>query len=214
MQLHSLLSIAALTLAAGGAQAQASTGSLVGWTTRGDVVSQAGAITVTTAFRDGAADQAGNLSGTSAVMYNVLANSAGVGFTALDINGEEATEGSLVKQSFSVLAGQQLSFSWSFSTLEDLFSDHAFAVVNGQVFTLATSLLPGSTSNLFQVTAASSGTLTLSLGVVDTGDFNGVSSLSISGLQVTAVPEPGSYALLLAGLVLVGAAARRKLGRG
>lgn len=210
MKLQSLLGVATLTLAAGTAQAQASTGSLVGWTTRGDAISAGGAITVTTAFLDGAADQAGNLSGHSAVMYNVLTTSAGVGFTALDLGDQEATEGSLVKQSFNVLAGQTVSFHWQFSTVEADFLDHAFAVVNGQVFTLATTLAPGAANNLFSYTPTSSGTLKLAIGVVDTGDFNGVSSLSISGLQVSAVPEPGSYALLLAGLGLVGAVARRR----
>lgn len=40
------------------------------------------------------------------------------------------------------------------------------------------------------------------------GQYNG----TLSGLTVSAVPEPGSYALMLAGLALVGSIARRRLG--
>jgi Domain of unknown function (DUF4394)/PEP-CTERM motif len=41
------------------------------------------------------------------------------------------------------------------------------------------------------------------------GEFNG----TLSGLTVSAVPEPGTYALLLAGLGLVGFSAKRRLGQ-
>ena len=41
------------------------------------------------------------------------------------------------------------------------------------------------------------------------GEFNG----TLSGLTVSAVPEPGTYALMLAGLALVGFSAKRRLGR-
>lgn len=41
------------------------------------------------------------------------------------------------------------------------------------------------------------------------GEFNG----TLSGLTVSAVPEPGTWALLLAGVGLVGCSARRRLGR-
>ncbi|MBC8055066.1 MAG: PEP-CTERM sorting domain-containing protein, partial [Rhizobiales bacterium] len=141
--------IATLALAAllsGNAHAQATTGSLTGWEAFGDVVSAGGAITLTTAFLDGDADQAGNLSGTSAidVLFGDLAGKAGVDITALDIGDQFAVEGSLVKQSFNAAAGQTLSFDWSFATLEATYLDHAFVVVDGTVFTLATTAQPGS----------------------------------------------------------------------
>lgn len=41
------------------------------------------------------------------------------------------------------------------------------------------------------------------------GEFNG----TLSGLTISAVPEPGTYALMLAGLGLVGFSAKRRLGR-
>ena len=198
-----------LCLASGGAFAQ-TTSSLAGWDVVGDVVAQSGAITLTTAYLDGAGDQAGNLSGSSAADFFVLTGATGLPFTALDLGGEEATEGSLVQASFNLLAGQTLSFRWQFGGVETDFLDHAFVVVNDTLFTLATTAAPGGADNLFSFTSSSGGTVALSLGVVDTGDFNGVSTLGISALQVSAVPEPATVAMLLAGLGLVGAAARRR----
>lgn len=205
------LAAAALALLAGGAQAQATTGSLTGWTVLGDVIAQAGAIKLTTAFLDGFTDQPLNLSGTSAAYISAVETVAGVPPLALDLpEPEYGQEGSVVAQSFAVAAGSTLTFSWSFSTVEDLFQDRAFAVVNGQIFTLATRSAPGLATQTFSYTFASAGVATLALGVIDTGDVLGVSTLSVSNLAVTAVPEPATLALLLAGLGLVGVAARRR----
>jgi len=193
------------------AQAQPSTGSLDGWTVLGDAVAQSGAITLTTAFLDGFSDEASNLSGQSAADVNLLEPAAGVAPYALDLNDADfATEGSLVTQSFAVAAGDTLSFDWAFGGVEDFYQDHAFVVINGAVTTLATRSEPGSALNGFSLSFAGAGTVQLALGLVDTGDFLGVSTLSISNLQITPIPEPASLMLLLAGLGTVGAAARRR----
>jgi hypothetical protein len=209
---HRFAATAALALLAGGAQAQVGTGSLAGWTVLGDVVAQAGSLVLTTAYAEtGDADQPFNLSGNSAVDIPVIEAAAGLPAYALDLpEPEYAREGSLVRQSFAVAAGDVLRFSFSFSTLEDLFQDHAFVVLNGQVFTLATRSYPGLPNAVFEYTFASAGTATLSIGVVDTGDYYGVSTLAIGDLGVTAVPEPATWALWLGGLALLGAAARRR----
>jgi hypothetical protein len=213
--LHTTLRAATLALLAAGAtasaHAQASTGSLVGWNAHGDAIAQAGAITLTTAYLDGFTDQPYNLSGQSAEDIGVIEAAAGLPAYALDLGDTEyGTEGSLVGQSFAVSAGQTLSFTWSFSTHEDLFLDHAFVVVDGQLFTLATRAQPGLASQTFSYSFGHGGMATLALGVIDTGDYLGVSSLTVGNLQISAVPEPAAAVLLLAGLGLVGAAARRR----
>ena len=206
----SLLAAAALAaFACGNAQAQSTTASLAGWTVTGDAVSTGGKISVTTAYFD----EAGNLSGNSAADATVVAPAAGVDITALDIGGEFAYEGSLVSQSFTALAGQTLSFDWSFTTLEDLYLDNAFVVINGALVNLATTAAPGLASQSWSYTFGSSGVVNLAFGVVDTGDYTGTSELTVGNLQlstVTAVPEPATHALLLAGLGAVGAVAARR----
>ncbi len=201
---------ASLLLAAGSACAQAGTASLAGWQATGDVVAQGGAITLTTAYLDGAGDQPFNLSGTSAVDYSALAAAAGLPVQALDVGGQFVFEGSLVSQSFSVAAGQQLRFDWAFSSRETDFLDHAFVVLDGRLHTLATTAQPGAATQGFSAGFAQAGTVTLAFGVADTEDVLGVSSLTITNLAVSAVPEPATSALLLAGLGLLATAARRR----
>lgn len=207
-----LIAAATLALLAGGASAQADTGSLSGWTVLGDVVAQAGALVLTTAYAEpGDPDQPFNLSGTSAADIALVEAAGGLPAFALDLpEPEYGREGSLVTQSFAVAAGDTLRYSFTFSTLEDAFEDHAFMVLNGQVMTLATRSFPGLPQATHEYTFAGAGVATLSFGVVDTGDVLGVSTLSISGLSVTAVPEPATLALWLAGLGLLGATARRR----
>ncbi len=208
---HQLAAAAALALLASAAHAQANTTSLTGWTVLGDVIAQTDAITLTTAYLDGFTDQPLNLSGTSAAYIADVETAAGVPPLALDLpEPEYGREGSVIAQSFAVAAGSTLSFSWSFSTVEDLFQDRAFAVVDGQIFTLATRSVPGLATQSFSYTFANAGVATLALGVIDTGDVLGVSTLSVSNLAVTAVPEPTTLAMLLAGLGLVAVGARRR----
>jgi len=199
----------------GNAFAQAGTGSLTNWSVFGDAVSQGGAITLTTARLDGGEDQASNLSTHAAVDISVLESAAGVAPYGLDLSPDDyGFEGSLVGQSFAAAAGDTLSFDWSFSTLEAFFEDRAFVVINGEVITLATLSAPGAASQTFSYTVGATNTLSLSFGVIDTVDYLGVSSLSISNLQLTPatapIPEPGTYALLLGGLGVLGFVARRR----
>ncbi len=205
-----------LTLACGSAAGQASTNSLTGWNSFGDVISQSDAITLTTAFLDGSADQASNVSGQSAIDIATIESAAGVAPYALDLSAIEAgTEGSLVSQSFAAAAGQTLRFDWSFASLDSFALDHAFVVLNGEVFTLATSAAPGAASQSFSRLIASSGIVKLAFGVIDTRDVDGVSSLRVSRLaltgEVTAVPEPTTWLLLAAGLGVVAWNTRRRV---
>jgi hypothetical protein len=209
----SLLAAAAmLALASSGVHAQTGPNvTAIGWSVLGDTLISGSTVRLTTAYTP---DEAGNLSGSNPVGYAALTGAAGIGGTALDLAGEEVTEGSLASQSFSVLAGQKLSFSWTFSTSDaspaNAAIDHAFAVIDAQVFTLATRASPGLATQTFSYTPASPGTVSLSLGVADTLDVSGVSTLTISNVQVSAlaVPEPATLTLWLAGLGVLGCAAR------
>lgn len=135
--------------------------------------------------------------------------------------GLQAYEGSAALQSFSAGVGDTLSFHWDFGT-SDSFADYAFVIIDGQMFRLAGSAdaaRPGRLGNLFQtgpqsfsLSFTSGGTHTLAFGVVDVGDYSVTSTLAVAGVQVTAVPEPGALALMLAGvgLAALGGTRRRR----
>lgn len=190
-----------LAAASGGAHALAPSDTLAGWSVTGDALATAGAISITTAWRgDGDPDTPFNLSGVAAADIAAVESAAGVAAYALDFAAPDfAVEGSVIAQRFDAAPGLQLAFTWSFASAEDLFEDHAFAVVNGRIFALASRSSAAIGPQSFSV-ALTAGPVWLALGVVDTGDALGVSTLTISGLQVSPVPEPAPAALLLAGL--------------
>jgi hypothetical protein len=202
--------LAAALLATTAAQAQIVNGNfgagLAGWTVRGDAITNAGTLTLTTAATvDG--DAGFNLSGNPALDINVLEPAAGVAPYAFDLPAGLPTgtayEGTLVQQSFVAAAGQTLSFTWFFSTPETTLRDHAFVVINGQVNTLATGSNVGNALNTFSRTFSQSGPVLLSFGVVDTDDYDLVSRLNIRNVQITAVPEPAAWLLMVLGTGLI-----------
>lgn len=202
--LKTTLSTLALVAAPLGAQAA--------WNTAGDAVDLAGALSLTSAYVGaGDPDRFFNLSGTPAAEIGVLESVLGLPAYALDLSGDEyGTEGSVAWQSLAVGAGDTLSFQWSFTTRENDFEDRAFVVLDGSVVTLATRT-QGAAAGTFSQVFAQGGMVTLGLGVIDTVDVLGVSTLTVSGLAVTpAVPEPGTWALWLAG---AGALALSRRGR-
>lgn len=197
------------------ALALASLGAQAAWNTAGDVLEGAGFLTLTSAYTaPGDPDAPFNVSGTPAAEIGVLEAALGLPAYALDLPGDEyGTEGSVAWQSFAVGAGSTLSFQWSFETREADFEDRAFVVVDGSVLTLATRT-QGGTSGAFSQVFTQAGTVTLGLGVIDTVDYLGVSTLQVSGLTVTPVPEPGTVALWLAGITGLGFMRRaRRAGR-
>lgn len=190
-------------------------GAQAAWNTTGDVLEGAGFVTLTSAYTGaGDPDRFFNVSGTPAAEIGVLEAALGLPAYALDLSEDEyGTEGSVAWQSFAVGAGSTLSFSWDFSTRENDFEDRAFVVVDGSVLTLATRT-QGSATGAFSQVFVNAGTVTLGLGVIDTVDYLGVSTLQVSGVTVTPVPEPGTWALWLAGAGLLGFSRRgRRAGR-
>jgi hypothetical protein len=65
----------------------------------------------------------------------------------------------------------------------------------------------------FSHSFAAAGLATLALGVVDTVDYLGVSTLTVSNLQISPVPEPATALLFAAGLAGLGALRRRQSQR-
>lgn len=223
------VAIALATLFAGNAMAVTNgsfTNGLTGWNALGDVNLQAGAILMTTAsvgFEDDFPEAAGafNASGSAAAEAGVVGgieDFIGVAMGNLNAGENFAFEGSVLKQTFNVNAGDTLTFNWNFFTNEaSSGADYAFVSINGALTTLATPLdaanssLPYAYTTGFQTfsqkfDAASS--VTLAFGVVDVNDYNVTSALWFDNVAV--VPEPETYAMFLAGLGLMGFVSRRK----
>lgn len=231
MKLHTLISRCAATLLAAGvlaAPAHAAvvngnfTAGLSGWATLGDVAAVNGA-TLTTASLDVDDAPAGagafNVSGTSSAPVGVaggVESFVGLPLGGLDPDpaaGSWAFEGSALKQTLAVKAGDTLSFDWLFSSQEDPLSgmnDVAFVLIGQSLFTLA-DVFGGATGSHFSTTFGADGNVDLAFGIVDVNDYVGTSSLSLANIRLNSanqVPEPGSLALGLGALALL---ARRKL---
>jgi hypothetical protein len=194
------------------AAALASPPARAAWQTVGDALVDADVVALTTAYAvAGDPDAPFNLSGTSAVGIAAVEAAAGLAPYALDLSEDETgTEGSVAWQSFAVLAGDTLSFDWRFTTAETDFEDHAFLVLDGQLTTLATRSAPGAGVQRFSHVFDSAGLATLAVGVIDTVDVLGVSTLSVANLQITPIPEPATALLWAAGLGALAAWRRRQ----
>jgi hypothetical protein len=215
-----LASSLGLVLATQAAAAPLANGSfaagLSGWTLVGDGIAeeslpgQWNAI-ITNAYNDGQDDPTNfNLSGAQVATADQVEAAAGLTPLAL---GDTATEGSVLKQTFDVQAGDMLTFHWGFTPFDGTVPDLAFVAIQEGAATTSLSVLAdggiGASGN-FSRSFAAAATVTLSVGVVDRDDTYGSSWLAISNVLVNPVPEPESYTLLLAGLALVGGLARRK----
>ncbi len=132
--------------------------------------------------------------------------------------------GSAIQQSFTANAGDQISFNWNFLSDESSNAngnDFAFLLFDGTLTRLAnTFTASGPTLSVFTYETGfksmsfalpASGAHSIAFGVVDVDDALGASALLVDNVTVTAVPEPSSVMLLLAGLALVGVTARRRI---
>ena len=118
-------------------------------------------------------------------------------------NFEYAYEGSGLKSVIEVKTGAELNFDWNFLTNERppfARPDYGFFFVNQTVYKLAdfNDISRASTSTnyagetglqTYQYNFPSSGIYTIGFGVIDIGDYNGSSALSVGNLSLT-VPEP------------------------
>jgi hypothetical protein len=172
---------------------------------------------------DGSADGDYNYSGDpagEALPNPNLQTFLGLTDAGLDVGGI-AYEGSAIKNTVTVAAGDVLRFNWNFRTNESQpggLKDFAFFLVGNTVFKLAdfTDATQPSTPYLWetglrQYTFATAGTYSLALGIADIDDYNVSSALEISNARIEPVPEPSTIGLLTTVGFIVGM--RRRFGQ-
>lgn len=207
-------------------------GHAANWQTAGDVSAQDNSgdtyIALTTAsrmFEDDFPLPAGsfNLSGVAAVETGLALETAiGAQPGAFDRGDDFAYEGSAIWRTVNVNVGDILRFDWLLATNEvgvEARPDYAFLSVDGDITRIASvadatsapipAFLADTGIRSFEYVFARGGAVQLAFGVVDVGDFGVTTALAIDNVSITAVPEPKSWALMLAGLIGVAGAARR-----
>ena len=204
-----------LALLAGG-PALAQSANLTDWAAAGDVSAvSASAATLTTAAVDSGETP---LSAPGALLHHALEPALGLAAGTL---AADTLEGSGLQHSFNTPAGgTRVHFDWTLRTVnfDADFADRAWVVVDGGTLlpldggtllplgTVAAALVGGS----FNITFADAAPHSLVIALLDVGDVLGLSTLVVSNFSVSAVPEPTHLALLLAGLLGLGAVARRR----
>ncbi len=177
-------------------------------------------------FDLGASNGDFNYSGTPAgiVGFGGLEDFLGIDVSLLDVGGY-AYEGSAIKKTINVKAGDKLKFAWNFSTnetseavsqeteaLRGSFLDYSFFFVNGQITKLAD--INGAIVNTagtfdketgiqnYEYKFNNAGIYTIALGVVDINDFAVTSALSLNNVRlenIQSVPEPLAQPLTILG---------------
>jgi len=187
------------------------------WSTTGDATVVNNVSFLTSAFSDGTDDDLTNQnnSGVNPTQTFDLETFVGLPSGGFNAAGADVAEGSAMKQTFNVLAGETFTFSWQFLTNEAS-SDLAFIVLDG-VFTELVNSSTAVPAASYGYASAVSGTytsaafandatVTLAIGVADTGDSSSSSALRV----LTVVPEPSAFVMLGLGLAGWAGARRRK----
>lgn len=226
---RSLCAVSVAFLLASQANAQLSNGDfssgLTSWTSYGDASAVSGSAFLTTAASNGSDDASAlNVSGSAPLEANIvsgLEESSGLAIGALDIStSATAVEGSAISQTFSFASGlTQLSFDYNFFTNEGDNLDYAYFAINGTKVSFATAASAATASSAYAFETGvqnavqvftSSGTVTLTFGVVDINGFDVSSAVSIDNIGLTAIPEPSAFATLAGSLALGFVALRRR----
>jgi plastocyanin len=141
--------------------------------------------------------------------------------SALDVV-DQAYEGSAIKSTYNVKAGDQLTFNWKFLTNETdtAYKDYGFFSVDTTVYQLAnisnattpSSFFKNETGGFYSYTFDTDGNYNLAFGVVDINDFSVTSGLQITNANLQAAPEPISIVSSIVALGC-GASLRRRFGK-
>jgi len=159
-------------------------------------------------------------------MSGLMASSAMASSTPVDLtwDGKQASasfEGKANQNDFSFNLSGLSSKSALFITLSSTFGvgagyDITSATFEGKPFTAvwnhsSTTAPAGFDVWTYQATNLDNGVYNFSIsGLAKGGGFNGTLSLTTNPVTLPPVPEPGTYALLLAGLGVVALVARRR----
>lgn len=199
--LPSLLAAALAACAALPAAAQSA--DFRNWSAYGDVLAAATGATLSTAAVDSGETPT---SGTSAWIYHDLEAALHTGFDA------DTYEGSAVDTRFQAAAGTRVDLNWAFGTVgfDVAFADRVYVLIDDGAPVALVDSDGSAQAGSFSHTFATGGAHRLGFAVLDVNDTAGVSTLTLSGLAVTAVPEPSTAALWLAGAALLVSAARRR----
>lgn len=206
-----LLAALLASLWAGSASATPVSANLAQWTSAGDVsVGSATAARITTAAVGSGEQPAG---ASSALLFYELEPALGL---APGLLPADTIEGSGMQFSFSALADTTISFSWSLSTglFDADYIDRAFVVIDGSLFASLAEVAAMAVSGQFSHTFGA-GEHALAFGILDVNATDLVSTLDVSDFRVSSVaevPEPGTWALLLAGVAGLAGTARRRRG--
>ncbi len=188
------------------------TGDSTGWTVTGDAVLVDGSFgsgptegTLQLLLADTGEDtDYFSISGVDSVPAAALETFLGLAPGSLSALG--AVEGSAVQQTFTAIAGTDLSFDWNFLTddlkPQPLADDFAFIVIDGVLTVIAstsssfqggslTEFMDETGFNTFSQVLGSSGTHTVAIGVVDVGDDAGASGLLVDNVALAIQDTDG-----------------------
>ena len=199
------VTLAAALLAVNAAPALAQSADLHTWTAAGDVaIDSAGTARLTTAYLDEAPVSAG-----AALLFDALESALLLPAGSL---AADTIEGSGLQLSFVALAGTRLQFDWRLSTVDfdPAQADRAFVLIDGGLLASLGTVASSTVTGQFSHTFTSAGTHALAIVVMDVATADRVSTLALADFSVSAVPEPGQWALLLTGLAGLVTAGRRK----